>query len=185
MDPPGAQGGEQARQPLGDRRLGVGELARDRLPGPVEDAGQLVGGEHADPVRGLRGGAGGTDALVAAGRAAGGELGQPQVIASIAGDLAEAISEQGSGPDRPGPEVGPSAVWPPDAAPAVRQALGGAHIIGSHRTLTHDVSFGIDQLVEIAVRAVMIRALVALARIMTETTSDGVESVLTASERKT
>jgi uncharacterized membrane protein len=136
----------------------------------------------------------------------------PQVIASIAGDLAEAIREQGSGPDRPGPETGPAAVelvnrteatgavllapvsgyvqfikhqnlvrlatraeavinlehrpghfivsghrfatvWPPEAAPLVRQALGRAHIIGPHRTLTQDVSFGIDQLVEIAVRA--------------------------------
>src|SRR5271170_576387 len=136
----------------------------------------------------------------------------PQVIASIAGDLAEAIREQGSGPDRPGPEAGPPAVelvnrteasgavllapvsgyvqfiknqnlvrlatraeavinlehrpghfivrghrlatvWPPEAAPLVRQALGGAHIIGPQRTLTQDVSFGFDQLVEIAVRA--------------------------------
>jgi uncharacterized membrane protein len=136
----------------------------------------------------------------------------PQVIASIAADLAEAIREQGSGPDRPELEAGPAAVelvnrteasgavllapvsgylqfikhqnlvrlarraeavinlehrpghfivrghrfatvWPPEAAPLVRQALGGAHIIGPHRTLTQDVSFGIDQLVEIAVRA--------------------------------
>ncbi len=136
----------------------------------------------------------------------------PQVIASIAGDLAEAIREQGSGPDRPGPETGPAAVelvnrteasgavllapvsgyvqfikhqnlvrlatraeavinlehrpghfivrghrlatvWPPEAAPLVRQALGRAHIIGPQRTLTQDVSFGFDQLVEIAIRA--------------------------------
>ena len=35
----------------------------------------------------------------------------------------------------------------------VRQALGGAHIVGPHRTLTQDVSFGIDQLVEIGLRA--------------------------------
>ena len=135
----------------------------------------------------------------------------PQVIASIAADLAEAIREQGE-TDRPGPEVGPTAVelvsrtetsgavllapvsgyvqfikhqnlvrlaaqadavinldhrpghfivrghrfatvWPPEAAPLVRQELGRAHIIGPHRTLTQDVSFGIDQLVEIAVRA--------------------------------
>jgi uncharacterized membrane protein len=136
----------------------------------------------------------------------------PQVIASIAADLAEAIKEQGSEPTRAGPENGPTAVellsraeaggaillapvsgylqfikhqnlvqlaseadavislehrpghfivrghryatvWPPEAAPLVRQALGRAHIIGSHRTLTQDVSFGIDQLVEIAIRA--------------------------------
>jgi uncharacterized membrane protein len=135
----------------------------------------------------------------------------PQVIASIAADLAEAIREQGE-TDRPGPETGPTAVelvsrtetggavllapvsgyvqfikhqnlvrlatqanavinlehrpghfivrghrfatvWPPEAAPLVRQALGGAHIIGPYRTLTQDVSFGIDQLVEIAIRA--------------------------------
>jgi uncharacterized membrane protein len=44
-------------------------------------------------------------------------------------------------------------VWPPTAAPMVRQALGGAHVVGPHRTLTQDVSFGIDQLVEIATRA--------------------------------
>jgi uncharacterized membrane protein len=44
-------------------------------------------------------------------------------------------------------------VWPPEAATVVRKRLGRAHIIGSHRTLTQDVSFGIDQLVEIAIRA--------------------------------
>ena len=44
-------------------------------------------------------------------------------------------------------------VWPPEAAPLVRQALGRAHITGSHRTLSQDVSFGIDQLVEIGIRA--------------------------------
>ena len=136
----------------------------------------------------------------------------PQVIASIAADLADAIKAQGSGSARTGPENGPTAVellnrtetsgavllapvsgylqfikhqnlvrlatradavislehrpghfivrghrfatvWPPEAAPLVRQALGRAHIIGPHRTLTQDVSFGIDQLVEIAIRA--------------------------------
>ena len=135
----------------------------------------------------------------------------PQVIASIAADLAEAIREQGEA-DRPGPETGPAAVelvnrtetsgavllapvsgyvqfikhqnlvrlatradavinldhrpghfivrghrlatvWPPEAAPLVRKALGGAHIIGPQRTLTQDVSFGFDQLAEIAIRA--------------------------------
>ena len=44
-------------------------------------------------------------------------------------------------------------VWPPEAAPLVRQALGRAHITGPHRTLSQDVSFGIDQLVEIGLRA--------------------------------
>jgi uncharacterized membrane protein len=141
----------------------------------------------------------------------------PQVIASIAADLAEAIQVQGGphpGGTRPaGPEEdGPTAielraraeggggvllapasgylqfikhqdlvqlaaevdaviclehrpghfivrghrfatVWPPQAAPLIRRRLGRAHIIGSHRTLSQDVSFGIDQLVEIAIRA--------------------------------
>jgi uncharacterized membrane protein len=136
----------------------------------------------------------------------------PQVIASIAADLTEAIREQGSGNTEPHPKTGPTAtellsraetegsvllapvsgylqfikhqdlvklaagtdavislehrpghfvvrgqrfatVWPAEAAPLVRQALGRAHIIGSHRTLTQDVSFGIDQLVEICTRA--------------------------------
>jgi uncharacterized membrane protein len=44
-------------------------------------------------------------------------------------------------------------VWPPEAAPLVRRAMDKAHVIGSHRTLTQDVSFGVDQLVEIALRA--------------------------------
>jgi uncharacterized membrane protein len=136
----------------------------------------------------------------------------PQVIASIAGDLAEAIKEQGSGNEEPHLKSGSTAgdlvrlaeagggvllapasgylqfiqhknlvklaaeadavislehrpghfivrghrfatVWPPEAAPLMRQALGRAHIIGPYRTLSQDVSFGIDQLVEIAIRA--------------------------------
>jgi uncharacterized membrane protein len=44
-------------------------------------------------------------------------------------------------------------VWPPEAAPVIRKALGGAHIVGPYRTLSQDVSFGIDQLVEIGLRA--------------------------------
>ena len=44
-------------------------------------------------------------------------------------------------------------VWPPDAAERVGDALGRAHITGPYRTLTQDISFGIDQLVEIATRA--------------------------------
>jgi hypothetical protein len=44
-------------------------------------------------------------------------------------------------------------VWPPEAAGLVAEALGRAHVIGPYRTLTQDVSFGIDQLVEIAIRA--------------------------------
>ncbi len=137
----------------------------------------------------------------------------PQVIASIASDLTEAIEVQG-GPDQraAGAENGPSSaellarmeaaggvvtaadsgyvqfirvrglvtfaeeanvviclnrrpghfivqghpigtVWPPEAAPRVNEALGQAHITGPYRTLTQDVSFGIDQLVEIGIRA--------------------------------
>jgi uncharacterized membrane protein len=44
-------------------------------------------------------------------------------------------------------------VWPPEAAGEVSEVLGHAHITGPYRTLTQDVSFGIDQLVEIAIRA--------------------------------
>jgi len=44
-------------------------------------------------------------------------------------------------------------VWPPDAARKVARALGGAHATGPFRTLTQDLSFAVDQLVEIAIRA--------------------------------
>jgi uncharacterized membrane protein len=44
-------------------------------------------------------------------------------------------------------------VWPPEATAQVNEALAQAHITGPYRTLTQDVSFGIDQLVEIAIRA--------------------------------
>lgn len=44
-------------------------------------------------------------------------------------------------------------VTPPDAAPHVKQALLRAHLNGPYRSLSQDISFGIDQLVEIAVRA--------------------------------
>ena len=46
-----------------------------------------------------------------------------------------------------------AAVWPPQAAARVSDALGRAHITGPYRTLTQDISFGVDQLVEIAIRA--------------------------------
>ena len=44
-------------------------------------------------------------------------------------------------------------VWPPEAAPGVARSLERAHVTGSHRTLTQDLAFAIDQLVEIAIRA--------------------------------
>ncbi len=44
-------------------------------------------------------------------------------------------------------------VWPAGAAAGVARALGGAHATGPHRTLTQDLSFAVDQLVEIAIRA--------------------------------
>jgi uncharacterized membrane protein len=44
-------------------------------------------------------------------------------------------------------------VTPPEAAPRVEEALRLAHLSGPYRSLTQDISFGIDQLVEIAVRA--------------------------------
>jgi uncharacterized membrane protein len=44
-------------------------------------------------------------------------------------------------------------VWPLEAAPAVGAALKRAHIAGPHRTLSQDAVFAIDQLVEIAIRA--------------------------------
>jgi uncharacterized membrane protein len=137
----------------------------------------------------------------------------PQVIASIARDLTEAIEIQGGEPGRTGlADNGPSPtellslletgggivlasssgylqfirhrilvglaaeysavicldhrpghfivqgqpyakVWPPEAASRVSDALARAHLTGAYRTLTQDVSFGVDQLVEIAIRA--------------------------------
>ncbi len=44
-------------------------------------------------------------------------------------------------------------VTPPQAAPRVKAALRRAHLTGPYRSLSQDISFGIDQLVEIAVRA--------------------------------
>jgi uncharacterized membrane protein len=44
-------------------------------------------------------------------------------------------------------------VWPPSAAPEVSRELDRAHVTGAHRTLRQDLSFAIDQLVEIAIRA--------------------------------
>jgi uncharacterized membrane protein len=44
-------------------------------------------------------------------------------------------------------------VWPPEAADAVAVKLALGHVAGAYRTLPQDVSFGFDQLVEIALRA--------------------------------
>ena len=44
-------------------------------------------------------------------------------------------------------------VWPPQAADAVTRHLERAHLTGPYRTLAQDLSFAVDQLVEIAIRA--------------------------------
>jgi len=44
-------------------------------------------------------------------------------------------------------------VWPPEAAPAIARALERAHFIGPYRTRSQDMVLAIDQLVEIAIRA--------------------------------
>jgi uncharacterized membrane protein len=44
-------------------------------------------------------------------------------------------------------------VWPPEAAAAIGRRLERVHITGPLRTLNQDIAFGIDQLVEIAIRA--------------------------------
>ena len=44
-------------------------------------------------------------------------------------------------------------VFPAEAAPGVSDALDRSHIVGPNRTLTQDLGFAIDQLVEIALRA--------------------------------
>ncbi len=44
-------------------------------------------------------------------------------------------------------------VWPADAAQGMARALGGAHATGPQRTLAQDLTFAVDQLVEIAIRA--------------------------------
>ena len=44
-------------------------------------------------------------------------------------------------------------VWPADAAPEVERWLRRAHVTGPYRTLSQDVAFAVDQLVEIALRA--------------------------------
>jgi uncharacterized membrane protein len=44
-------------------------------------------------------------------------------------------------------------VWPAGAAGQVSQELARAHVTGPYRTLAQDVSFGLDQLVEICIRA--------------------------------
>jgi uncharacterized membrane protein len=134
----------------------------------------------------------------------------PYVIASIAGDLSQAIQEDSKAYD--GPESGPSVpellvrleqsggtvpapssgylqfirhealiglavkrgaviqllhrpghfvvadqplalVWPAGAAPAVTESLRRVHVTGPSRTLAQDIAFAVDQLVEIAIRA--------------------------------
>jgi uncharacterized membrane protein len=44
-------------------------------------------------------------------------------------------------------------VWPPESANEVGRKLERVHITGPLRTLSQDIAFGIDQLVEIAIRA--------------------------------
>jgi uncharacterized membrane protein len=44
-------------------------------------------------------------------------------------------------------------VWPASAAPEIARGLARSHATGAHRTLAQDLTFAIDQLAEIAIRA--------------------------------
>jgi uncharacterized membrane protein len=44
-------------------------------------------------------------------------------------------------------------VWPGEAASTITRSFARAHVTGPHRTLNQDLAFAIDQLVEIAIRA--------------------------------
>jgi uncharacterized membrane protein len=44
-------------------------------------------------------------------------------------------------------------VWPPEVADRISRRLERVHLTGPLRTLSQDIAFGIDQLVEIAIRA--------------------------------
>jgi uncharacterized membrane protein len=44
-------------------------------------------------------------------------------------------------------------VWPPSAVAGVSRELARAHIVGPNRTLAQDPAFAVDQLVEVAIRA--------------------------------
>jgi uncharacterized membrane protein len=44
-------------------------------------------------------------------------------------------------------------VWPPEAAETIGRQLARVHITGPLRTLSQDIAFGLDQLVEIGIRA--------------------------------
>jgi uncharacterized membrane protein len=44
-------------------------------------------------------------------------------------------------------------VWPPEVAGTIEARLNNVHLTGPLRTLSQDIAFGIDQLVEIAIRA--------------------------------
>ncbi len=48
---------------------------------------------------------------------------------------------------------GYATVWPAQSADQVARQLARAHVTGPYRTLAQDVSFGVDQLVEICIRA--------------------------------
>ena len=44
-------------------------------------------------------------------------------------------------------------VWPPSAAESFEKSFARGHVTGAYRTLAQDISFGFDQLIEIALRA--------------------------------
>ena len=76
-----------------------------------------------------------------------------QRVVNIA-DVAEAVIRVLHRPGHFVVEGRPLAVvWPPESAPAVARALRRAHVTGPHRTLVQDPVFAVDQLVEIAIRA--------------------------------
>src|ERR1700742_2125669 len=77
----------------------------------------------------------------------------PVVIARIAATLDKEIAALDVGGDFGVVGQVIARVWPPEAADSVAVRLALGHITGAYRTLPQDISFGFDQLVEIALRA--------------------------------
>jgi uncharacterized membrane protein len=132
----------------------IASIARD-LSGAIDAESSVVGpsieaGPSVDELLRRMGESGGTVAAPASGYL---QFIQHQRLVALAAEKGAVISLL----HRPGHflvrDQPVATVWPPQAASAVARALRRAHISGPNRTLAQDLAFAVDQLVEIAIRA--------------------------------
>ncbi|MGH3302560.1 MAG: DUF2254 domain-containing protein, partial [Streptosporangiaceae bacterium] len=131
----------------------IASIAGDLQQAIELEAGNAVGGADAEQAAALIADMAGRGGVVTAPRSGYLQYVEHELLIAIAAEVDAVIHVL----FRPGHFIVAgqqyAAVWPAGAASEIGRELARAHVTGPYRTLAQDMSFGLDQLVEICIRA--------------------------------